>query len=331
MSEQNPRDYSEIMRSPYDEGPRDRREGESEIGWKVPVFAAALGALVAGAFVIYGVVAGPDDTDAAATTSSTSTTTTLLEPVKDLGLPEGYVAVNEEVGMRGEVLHGGESTWAAVSTATVGALAAPLVPPVEIGRWVLSSVGNDYPAFRQLNENGALGNVSIEFGDLPELPSATLRAWPAIGEFTREVTIDLPGTEIPREIVAERIDMGGGGVIVIDRLVIGDGWGHIQWRTVGFTPAKVAVVAEFTGTDDPGTPDEVDPTIIASPHLVRMRQGTGVIPLPPLYGSFGSSQLVRSGEPLSNANPHTGLIVTITVTVPEDLGEPIELPITVGS
>jgi hypothetical protein len=323
-------DYRDLLRSPYDPDPDDgvgmSGEGESELPWVPAVVAAALGAFLVGAFVVYAVVTGPVEEEVL--TDETSTTTMPAIPVEATGFPDGFVAVTDEIGAR--VLATNSSTGAvtvAVSTAVAGNLDPAEVEPLDVAFWVLGErdAALFVPMVRQYVTIGSLGNVTVEFPPQASLDGFELTPHLSSGASTSHtLTLDLDAT-VPQVLGGMMIDFGDGRVVVIDELTIGDGWGWIEWSTLGGAVATVDVTVTFEGTDDPGS-DMIDPTRLASAH--RPPPGFfGVRVPPPLSGFTGSASLVRVGEPLSSMNSPTAITVDVTATVPDSvvLGSPIPL------
>lgn len=331
MSDGTPNpDFRDLMRSPYDPDPDDpvgaSGEGESELPWVPAVVAAALGALLVGAFVVYAVVAGPVEDEVLA--DETSTTMLPSVPVEATGFPDGFVAVTDQIGAR--VVATDSSTGAvtvAVSTAVAGNLDAAEVEPLDVAFWVLGERDTALfvPMVRQYATIGALGNVTVEFPPQVSLDGFELTPHLASSTSTsRTQTLDLDAT-VPQILAGMMIDFGDGRVVVIDELTIGDGWGWVEWSTLGGAVATVDIVITFEGTDDPGS-DTIDPTRLASAHL-QPPGFAGVVVPPPLYGFTGSGSLVRVGEPLTSMNSPTAITVDVTATVPDSvvLGSPIPL------
>ena len=322
-------DHRDLLRSPYDPDPDDgvgtSREGESELPWVPAVVAAALGAFVVGAFVVYGVVAGPVEDEVQADVASTTTAPPI--PVEATGFPVGFVAVTDEIGARVVAIH--ESTRAitvAVSTAVAANLDPAQVEPLDVAYWVLDDggVAGVVPMVRQYVIVGSLGNVTVEFPPQAPLREPEIIPYLSSGATTSHtLTLELDAS-VPQVLGGMMIDFGDGRVVVIDELTIGDGWGWVEWSTLGDAVAMVDVTVTFEGTDDPGS-DVIDPTRLASAHTPGF---FGVQVPPPLYGFRGSASLVRAGEPLSSTNSPTAITVDVTATVPDSVvqGRPIPLP-----
>lgn len=320
-------DYRDLLRSPYD--PDDsvgtKAEGASELPWVPAVVAAALGAFLVGAFVVYAVVTGPVEEEVLA--EETSTTTMPAMPVEATGFPDGFVAVTDEIGAR--VVATDTSTGAtrfAVSTVVAGNLDPADVEPLDVAFWIMDGGAADFvPMVGQYVTIGSLGNVTVEFPPMGSLEGSEIIPYLSSGRATSQtLTVDLDAT-VPQVLAGMMIDFGDGMVVVIDGLTIGDGWGWVEWSTQGGA-AIVDVIVTFEGTDDPGS-DMIDETRLASAH--RQPPGFFGVPVPPpLYGFTGSASLVRVGEPLSSTNSPTAITVDITATMPDAVvqASPIPLP-----
>ena len=324
MTTGDPRpDYSELMRSPYDPEPtgEDRRpENDNEMSWKPAVLAAVLGALVVSAFVIYSIVSAPDEPIDAIAAEPEATTTSIPEAVQSSSLPEGFTAVSDAVGARVEAVDvSPRATSIAVSTAVPGGGDPAETAPLDTAYWELVLQDGPRSMTAQYQELGALGAITVEFAPLAALRGPMLVPYLAVGSDEVVVTVDLDAG-VPTSLDGYEIDVGDGRFVDIESLVVGDGWGHVTWAARG-GPAKVEAVVRFVGTDDPATPDTVDETVLTSPHLRTLAQGTGVGPLAPLYGFAGSEQLVRSGEPLGGGNETESIVIELRVVMPREVLE----------
>lgn len=315
-------DYSDLLRSPYDPDSGDTTpssQGEADISWKPAVIAAALGALFVSAFVIYAIVSAPDEAVDGATPDTVTSTTIAPEPVQSTALPDGFTAVTDEVGAKVEAVDvSPRATVLAVSSAVPGAEDPAETPPLDAAYWELVTQDGPRSMAAQYQSRGALGAVTVEFAPIAALRSPTLVPSFAVAEDEVTATIDLDA-DVPATVNGYEIDLGDGRYVDIEALVVGDGWGHVTWSSRG-GPAKVETVVRFMGTDDPGT-DIVDETVLTPPHLRTLSQGSGVVPLPPLYGFTGSEQLIRSGEPLGGGNEAEAIVVEIRVVMPSEVVE----------
>ncbi|MDJ0791273.1 MAG: hypothetical protein QNJ71_05200 [Acidimicrobiia bacterium] len=317
-------DYAELLQSPYDPPPEDDTAGSDQpLPWVPSVIAAVIGALVVSAFVIYAVATDPEEDAAADTTAPVEQS----EPVASAGLPPGYVGVTDSVGARIEQADFDVAeTIVAVSTAVPGDRDSDEVPPLDPAYWSLRRGEDEIPMTGQLAQRGVLGNYTIQFPPLDQVEGLALVPHLPGGEAIIETSVETD-TEIPQTIEGVVIDLGDGRSVVIDKVVVGDGWGWVSWSTTGGAVARVDTIVTFEGTDDPSTEDTVDPTRLVPEHLRPMTQGGGVVPLPPLYGFSGSSQLIRSGRSIGAGNEPTGITVRFTVTAPSSVVPGPELPL----
>lgn len=324
MTKDDPRpDYSELMRSPYDPDANTaerRAEGESDISWKPAVIAASLGALFVGAFVIFSIVSTPEEPLGVAATDPVSSTTVVPEDVQSSSLPEGFTAVTDAVGAHVEAVDLSPlSTALAVSSAVPGGDDPGETPPLDAAYWELVLEEGPRLMTAQYHSHGALGAFTVEFPPIAALRGPTLVPYFEVEADEVMVVVDLDAG-VPTSLDGYEIDVGEGRFVDIESLVIGDGWGHVTWNSRG-GPAKVETVVSFVGTDDPATPDSVDETVLTSPHLRTLTQGSGVVPLAPLYGFTGSEQLIRSGEPLGAGNEAEAIVVEIRIVMPSEVVE----------
>ena len=331
MSDRGPQqdapDYRNLLKSPYDPDPGDRhrREGESDLPWVPAVVAASLGALVVGVFVVFAVATGPDAPEEVTTSTTVAAS---IAPDQGTGPPPSFVEVTRDVAAavvgfsdadRGSV--------AAVVTAVDAGADPAIVPPLDVAYWALIRPAGEQEMRSQYSEKGVIGNITVEFPPGPVAEDRVLVPYVSVGEaVTAAFTFELDAS-VPQTVEGQRLELPTGDVVVIDGLVIGDGWGWLDWSTERSAVAKVDAIVTFVGTDDPGTDDVVDPTQLLSPHLVPLRQGTGVPPLAPLYGFTGSERLARFAEPLSTSNAPTAITVELRVTVPGDIARGSEIPL----
>ena len=291
------------------------------------MIGAILGALIVSAFVVYAASIRSSEGPAEAA-PQTTTTTAAPAPVISAEFPDGYVAVTADVGARVESVDvSSRGTVLAVTTAVRGGEDAAAVAPLDVAYWELSLADSVLERMTaQRDQVGALGNVTIEFAPLATIRQPVLLAHPAEGQVITVASADADAA-VPQTLADLSIDLEGGGFLTIASLDIGDGWGWIEWSIDGDQPARVDTVVTFLGTDDPQTPDVEDATTLVSPHLRTLSQGSGTIPLPPLYGFTGSEQLVRDGEPLSGSNAPTAIVIDFTIHQPASIGDPVEIPV----
>ncbi|MGI9528852.1 MAG: hypothetical protein ACR2NG_04010 [Acidimicrobiia bacterium] len=332
MTQDDPRpDYSDLLRSPYDAEPdasidKPGSDSDADISWKPAVIAAALGALLVSAFVIYAIASTPDEVAEDATSETVTSTSIAAEATQSTALPEGFTAVTDEVGAKVEAIDvSTRATVLAVSSAVSGSEDPAETAPLDAAYWELVTQDGPSPMTAQYQSRGAVGSVTVEFAPLAALRGPSLVPSFAVAEDEVTVTIDLDA-DLPASVNGYEIDLGDGRSVDIDALVVGDGWGHVTWSSRG-GPAKVETVVRFIGTDDPAT-DVVDETVLTPAHLRALSQGSGVVPLPPLYGFSGSEQLIRSGEPLAAGNEAEAIVVEIRVVMPSEVveGQAIVVP-----
>ena len=325
MSRDDQPDYADLLRSPYDPDPdHEAKDGNDAVPWVPPVIAAIVGALVVSGFVIYAVVRQPEPGQPQATT-----TTSAPEPqaVASDTFAEGFTAVTDEVAAKVERLEVSErASVIAVATSVAGGSPAETVLPLDPAYWIIRNAGVESPMVTQYDQAGALGNITVEFEPFAQLREVAVVPYVADNVVTQVETLEFDAS-LPLTITDFVLELPGAGSVVIEELSIGGSWGWFSWSASDGQVAKVDVVVTFVGTDDPSTPDDVDPTLLTMPHLRPLTQGRGSLPLPPMYGFAGSSWLEQAGETLRGDNEPTGITVEVTATAPTSVtrGPVIEL------
>ncbi|GMR02713.1 MAG: hypothetical protein BMS9Abin20_1059 [Acidimicrobiia bacterium] len=325
MSDDTPKpDYSELLSSPYDPEP-DYSEGDSAIPWRPPVIAAILGALAVATFTVYAIVTGPASEQEADET--VSTVVVASAPEKSDGLPPGYTPIAQDVGVRVEaVTTSPRATTFAVSSAVAGSADPSEVSPVDVAYWEIEGVGGVVPMVRQYGGAAAIpgdprhgasgistsptGNLTVEFPPDVTLTDARLLAYVADGVIERSKSIELPA-DTASEVTDVRIDMGAGTVVVIESLIVGDGWGHVTWRVDGGATARLDAIVSFVGTSG---------SVVEHPH--------GTLPLEGPFTYRGSDRLANWESASSENTLAPAIVVEFRVAVPERVSDPIvlELP-----
>lgn len=293
-----------------DELPRQQHDsdGSDEVGWKLPVAAAVLGALVTATFVIFVVVTGP--------TNDTTAPTTPAAEASDV--PDGYSESNNDVAFRAELLEtGSDHTTVFVSSVAIRGTDPVSVTPEEAAAWSLRSDGVEVLAISQYAANAAPGAVTVEFDQAVDPDGVTLTmTLPGSTETaTDRVSISsvLPVVLNDHRIVAE------GYTIVIDELVIGDGWGLMRWHLEDGVAAKVDVVVRFGGTNEP--------SVLVSAYSVPTSSVAEPTPPAPLWLRADSVRLVQVGAELSDSNSPTDISIDFSVSVVVEPGRSIDVPV----
>ena len=297
-----------LLRSPYD----DQSDRPDAMAWKAPVGAAILGALAMSAYVIFAVIAGP--------TEDIDTTTSVLQvqAVQATGFPQGYAPVSDDVAIRADMMRASANgTTLFVSSVTRGGDAPDSIAPVEFADWTVNSAGSEPVMLHQHAAKGVLGGIAVELGPVFDPENATLIATlPGTIEDTEDrvtLSADLPAVLSDHEIMLRD------HVVVIDELVIENGWGSMRWHLEGGFAAKVEIVVTFEGVEFPLS---LVPRYAAPPSF-----GLGTPPLPPLWGRAGEVRLVRVGESLSESTAPTAIDVAFSVSIVTEEGESIAIPV----
>jgi hypothetical protein len=268
-----------------------------EVPWKLPVAAAALGALLAAIYVIFTIVNAPTEPEVPVDDTAAEST----------AFPTGYVAVSSDVGMRVDVLRlDGRGTTAFISSVVRGGEAPGAIQPIEVAAWTVTSGGTEYSMLRQSMSAATPGAVTVALGPIPDAASTTLltATLPGTVEGSDDVMI-LPA-ELPATVSGHRIEVGDDAVIVAD-LVIDDDGGWVRWNLEGGVAAKVEVVVSLDG--------------------LAFAASGGRESSVPVWGTAGETQLVTVGAAQPESDDPAEITIELYVSVVTEPGHSIEIPI----
>jgi hypothetical protein len=308
----NESNLGELMQSPYGD---DGRDEPKEVPWKLPVGAAIVGALIMATLVILSIVNAPTaETESVAAFDVPADT----EPIRAVGFPQGYEPTTDDVAMRGDVMStDSEGTTVFVSSVVTSGSDADGVSAVDVASWTVHTSRNEPVMLHQSSTRLALGAVTVEFSPVAVPDDATLIAT-LPGTIVSATDVLMLPREVPTTISNHRIEAEN-GVVVIDELSIGNGFGSMQWHLEGGIAAKVDVAVTFDGLEFPLS--------LVTPHAAPEGLVPGIGTLPPLWNHSGETRMLRDGEPLSGTNAPTGITVEFSVSVVSDAGDEIEIPI----
>lgn len=305
MSDPN---LEELLGSPYD----DRSHDQDAVAWKPPVSAAILGALMMAVYVIFAIVTGPTEDGEIAGSGSKQ------QPVEATGFPQGYAAVSNDVAFRADVMRVyTDGTMLYVSSVTRGGDEPASVAPIEVAKWTVMTPTDESEMMHQFAASGVLGGIAVELGTVFDPDIATVIATLPGTIEEAAYSVMLP-PELPAVLRDYEIQLHD-SVIVIDELVIENGWGSMRWHLDGGIAAKVDVVVAFDGVRFPLS--------LVLPHAAPPSFAVVTPQLPPLWSGGGEPRLLHVGETFSDSNPPTGLTVEFFVSIVTEAGESIEIPI----
>jgi len=283
---------------------KERNDGE--IPWKPPVIAAIAGALLVGGLVIFALVNGPvDDPESDAL---------ILQPVPSADVPSGYTLMtsNGDVGLKVEsvVSEGGLST-VIVSSAVRGSTEPVDSPPPDVAYWEMESDGESTVMDIQYASESAVGTTTIVFPVSDAASEQIVVAHPTASVASESATMEV-GPEALGEPIA--FDLGFEPDIAISgELVVGDGWGTVEWTSPDGMVATLDVVVTLVGTGDPAGVSEplrlvpVYDSALAGPDTVIVNR--------PLYGFGGSYGLHGDGRGLVDGGQLTSIVIELEGTV----------------
>lgn len=259
------KDVPKAKKPPRSERKRRATEPEGDGGSRVAFPVVGLAAALVGAAIVVGayLVAGSSDDTPPVTVAQTAPTTeapVAVEPVAGLGdLPEGYVGVNDLVGIRPERVLLREGTlFVSFSQVVRSRLDPDQTSAFGGGTWVLELAdGTEVETAGEFRDSFAPGTftVAFEVGDAGveeavavRLTSEALRAG---AQLLTALPIDagLPFTGVPERTV---FDLDGDTSLVIDALAIDAEGGVLEWHVEGSANAVAAVVPQIEMYTGPG-------------------------------------------------------------------------------
>jgi len=279
---------------------------DGEIPWKPPVIAAIAGALVVGSLVIFALVNGPvDDPEEDAL---------ILAPVPSVDVPKGYTILTNDgdVGLKLEsmTIDGGSST-VIVSSAVRGTTEPADSPPPDVAYWEMQSDGESTVMDAQFASESAVGTTTIVFPVTDAASEPIVVVHPTASVVSESATMEI-GPDALGEPIA--FDLGFEPDIAISgELVVGDGWGTVEWTSPDGMVATLDVVVTLVGTGDPeGVSEPIQLVPIYDSALAG--PDTVIVDLP-LYGFEGSYGLNGDGRVLADGGQMTSIVIEIEGTV----------------
>ena len=284
--------------------PQERSDGE--IPWQPPVIAAITGALLVGALVIFALVNGPvDDPESDAL---------ILRPVPSVDIPIGYTLTTSDgdVGIKVESMtsDGGSST-VTVSSAVRGTTEPADSPPPEGAYWEMEEEGEPTVMDMQLDSGGSVGSTTIVFPVLDAAEPIVAAYLPAVvvsESATMEVGPDALGEPIAFGLVFEP------DTVISGELVVGDGWGTVEWSSPDGIVATLDVAVTLVGTDSPAA-DISGPIRLVPVHDSSLAEPDAVIVNRPLYGFGGTYGLYGDGRALAEGGQLRSILIELEGTV----------------
>jgi hypothetical protein len=218
-------DLSEILRSPLD-------EPERPASWW-PVLAG----LVLGAVSViggYAVAAGNDVVPSPTTTTTRAPAPTAVD-LSDLPFPPGYEPISDVVAAKpAYAIRVGDELFIAVTTVYRRGFDTQGVS-LGAGEWVLeTATGEALLSNAVVTDPGLDGVVSVVFPHPGEVGLSRLRLVELWERDGREGSVTVPVEGAPGEhLDVAAVDLGGAVVLDIDRLVLAERAGSVDWTLSG--------------------------------------------------------------------------------------------------
>lgn len=177
---------------------------QEAVGWKAPVVAAMVGALLVGVFVVYSIVAAPAD--------------------------EAFARID------GTMSSDGTATFF-VSTDVDGVATEP--PGVEVAEWVIEDRSGESMLGFQYRGGASPESVTVVAPDLQPSDATNLIAKTADDVIVQEHVVR--GFDLTEPFLLEGtvIPLGGASSLIVDRLSIESGYGWVEWHTEGDISVRV--------------------------------------------------------------------------------------------
>ncbi len=280
--------FDDLLRSPFDPAPGEVRPPMRRVPWEL-VAGIAIGALA----IIGGYLVASGDTTTAETTTTTSIATTTEAPSTtvvsgetDVAFPPGFVEVNDMMGIKPEyIIDTGDQLI--VSFITASRRGFEDAAGFYGGDWVLeTAAGEELTAAGVTTSPVVPGSFSVQFAKDGEVVPERLYLVSKWEVDHRDGFIEIPFTGTPFESSDISVDLGGGIVLMLDQLTIGETSGQVSWSfdgagdrggalsglfvTVGPSSAPAAIYYQSDGGFDPfGGFDSADVATSGTSNLAR--------------------------------------------------------------
>jgi hypothetical protein len=228
--------FDDLLRSPFDPAPGEARSPLRRISWEL-VAGIAVGALA----VIGGYsVASGDSTTAVTTTTTTTSATTTAGPSTtvvsgdaEVAFPPGFLAVTDMIGIKPEyIIDTGDQLIVSFTTASRRGFEDAV--GFYGGDWVLeTAAGGELTAAGVTSSPVVAGSFSVQFAKEGEVVPERMYLVSKWEVDSRDGSIEVPFPGTPFESSDIAIDLGGGIVLTLDQLTLGDTSGQVSWSFDG--------------------------------------------------------------------------------------------------
>jgi len=228
--------FDDLLRSPFDPAPGEVRPPMRRATWEL-VAGIAVGALaIIGG---YSVASGDTTTVEATTTTTTIATTTeapsttVVSGETGVAFPPGFVVVNDMKAIKPEyIIDTGDQLIVSFTTANRRGFedAAGFYG----GDWVLETAADDeLTAAGIISSPVVPGSFSVQFAKEGEVVPERMYLVSKWEVDSRDGFIEVPFTGTPFESSDISVDLGGGVVLMLDQLTIGETSGQVSWSFDG--------------------------------------------------------------------------------------------------
>jgi hypothetical protein len=330
--------WDELLQSPYDGRPRQRRSPSSS---RSAVVVGASIAVVLGGFVGWLLAPSSESEVAIDTTTTMETTTTQVSISDEPGFLPGYVALGDTAFAPVVQFTVGERTYIAVSEvvqsgtdrletepATIGRYTAETSDDAAIGRREMTAVAA--PGIRLIEFESVVedGQISMFAGTTPVSISSCDDCNPFLPDES-DIVLGFDGFPLEVDDPSLSVDLGAGESIRFDRIVLTDEWGVVDWHAESDDGlmAQVDVFVYFLDTSIENSDGSTSgPASLLPRTWLGPRFGQSQPPARPGMAYGGSIELAREGPHITSENPPTGIAIrwSVTWTKPTDASASLE-------
>lgn len=325
--------WDELLRSPYEDKRRQRKSSSGNSA--ILIFGVGM-AVIIGGFVGWFLAPRSGQAVASDTTTTQQTTTTEQPIAVEPGFLPGYVPLGETAFAPIVQFSSGDRTYVAVSEIVKSEADRLETEPTVLGRYEVSEGSGFALGRRDVTAVAAPGIRLVEFDTVFDdagmalyvgTDPVSLESCDDCDPFLpddNDVVLGFDGFPMEIDDPSMVIDLGEGGFIQFDRIVLNDDWGVVDWTAVSDDVALMAQVDVFVYFLD--TAIENSDGSISGPASLLPRSSLGPRfgqsqpPAVPGMAYGGSIQLSRQGPHLTSENPPSGIAIRWEVrwTTPTD-------------
>jgi hypothetical protein len=174
----------------------------------------------------------------------------------------------------------------------------------------------------QFASEHSLGTTTIVFPGGDSAGETTIVAHPTAAVASESATM-----EVGPDAIGEPIAFGLGfepGVAISGEIIVGDGWGVVEWSSPEGKVGTLDVVVTLVGTQNPAADVHEPIRLVPSYDATLGLPGTVITPAP-LWGFGGSYLLHGDGRLLADAGQLSKIVIELEGAVVMETAEPVIL------